>query len=114
MNEKNIWAEKQNKPTLIVRDILKITTDISKNQIYEILLRRGVFKWFSVRRELIRLKMSWKKEISALNHRKSDYEKGYAKAMDKCRGEVRALCHSERWVAPDNDEKAIEYLREKR
>lgn len=108
MNNRTIWAEAQNKPTLIVRDLAAYGID--QDVVYESLLRRGVFKWLRVRRELIRLKDTWKAEIRALNRKKSEREKGYLAAMERCRKDIRALCHSERWVAPDNDRAAMAYL----
>jgi len=108
--KENIWGFAQNKPTLIVNDIVEKYPEIDPNFLYDILLKRGVFKWFSVRRKLIKLKDIWKKEIKELNHKKSKEEKGYHKAIIKCRAEIRKLCHSERWVAPNFDRKAIEYL----
>ena len=110
VNEKTIWACAQNKPTLVVRDIKKKYPDIDEDFIYEVLLKRGVFKWLSVRRELIALKHNWKKEISELNRKKTDKEKGYLKALEKCRSQVRALCHSERFKAPDFDKSANKFL----
>lgn len=108
MNANTIWSEAQNKPTLVVRDLAAYGVDPAI--VYESLLRRGVFKWLRVRRELIRLKDAWKADIRSLNRKKSEWEKGYLAAMERCRKEVRALCHSERWVAPDNDRAAVEYL----
>jgi hypothetical protein len=108
--DKEIWQFAQNKPTLIVKDIVEKYPFIEEDFIYEILLKRGVFKWLSVRRELIRLKNKWKDEIRELNRKKTDKEKGYHNALIKCRQEVRKLCHSERFVAPDFDRKAIDYL----
>lgn len=110
MNSKTIWLEAQNKPSLITKDITKKYPNIDPDFIYEILLKRGVFKWLSVRRDLIKLKNKWKKEITNLNRKKNQQEKGYLKALEKCRKEVRILCHSERWQAPDFDKKAINFL----
>jgi hypothetical protein len=103
LTPKNIWNERQNKPSLIVKDIKNIYPDIDEYIIYEILLRRGVFKWLAVRRELIILKNEWKETIKSLNRKKTDKEKGYLKAMENCRKQVRLLCHSERWQYPNFD-----------
>lgn len=110
MNEKTIWGERQNTPTLVVRDLAAFAP---ADVVYESLLRRGVFKWLTVRRNLIRLKDSWKDEIRSLNRKKSDWEKGYLAALERCRGEVRSLCHSERWAVPDNDRHAARWLAER-
>ncbi len=104
----NIDEEKQNRPVLIVRDLAKhgIPPDI----VFESLLRRGVFKWLSVRQDLIRLKDVWKDEITGLNRKKTEREKGYLCAMENCRKQIRALCHSPRLRAPDNDLSARRFL----
>lgn len=109
MNERNIWQMRQNKPTYVVRDILKRYPMLDKDFMYSILLKRGIFKWLTVRRELIRLKDKWKKELTELYNTKP-HDKGYIKALEKCRKEIRELCHSERWVAPDNDKESIRWL----
>jgi hypothetical protein len=108
MDSRTIWQEKQNKPTYIVRDLSKF--GIHPDMIYDSLLRRGVFKWFAVRRDLIRLKDEWKTEIRSLNRKKTLWEKGYLAAMEKCREQVRELCHSERFRAPQCDLGAQRYL----
>ena len=113
-NRKNIWEFKQNKPSLIVKDIAEKYPDIDTDFLYEVLLRRGVFKWLSVRRDLIKLKNIWKKEIRLLNDtKKTSKEKGYLNSLVKCRQDVRKLCHSERWQAPDFDRNANLFLRQK-
>jgi len=109
----NIWEFKQNKPSLIVKDIKEKYPEIEEEFIYEVLLKRGVFKWLAVRRDLIKLKYIWKKEITKLNKQKNYKEKGYLEAIEKGRKEVRILCHSERWRAPDFDKKSIQFLLEK-
>jgi len=118
---KDIWQFKQNKPTLIVRDIQQLYPQIPENFLYSILLSRGVFKWLSVRRELIKLKDTWKEKVKNILseiviHKKKDklyysYLKGYLKGYEECRKEVRQLCHLDRLQAPDFDKKANEYLR---
>jgi len=120
LNSKNIWNYKQNKPSLIVNDLKQynINPEIS----YKILLTRGVFKWFAVRRCLIKTKNIWKKIITETqnkimqakqdqNNKKLWYYKGYLKAYEECRADVRKMCHSERWQAPDFDKKAQQYLK---
>ena len=109
-NEKNIWNFAQNKPSLIVKDITEKYGNVDPDFIYEVLLRRGVFKWLAVRRDLIRLKNVWRDEVTRLNRKKTNTEKGYLRAIERCRAEVRALCHSDRFRAPDFDKKANEYL----
>jgi len=107
---KTIWNFAQNKPSLVVKDITEKYPEIDPDFIYEVLLRRGIFKWLAVRRDLIKLKDKWKGEITELNRKKSQTEKGYYKGLLKCRKEIRMLCHSDRWRAPDFDSKAIKFL----
>ena len=113
MNNKSIWMEEQNKPTLVVKDLaLYVDSDI----VYESLLRRGVFKWLAVRRGLIRAKNKWKLLITnSINEQKLSKDKryyaGFRKGIELCRKDVRALCHSQRWQAPDFDKGANEFLR---
>lgn len=119
--KKTIWSYKQNRPTLVVRDLARL---VPGHLVYSVLLQRGVFKWFAVRRDLIKLKNLWRDRITALNaelraakESGHGYEaallKGKLKAYEECRGEVRALCHSERWRAPDNDREAQRWLNER-
>jgi hypothetical protein len=135
---KNIWNFRQNKPTYIVKDLwqyidpdavdcLPGNYDRPARLIYEVLLKRGVFKWLAVRRDLIKLKNVWKDRIAGslvtTTHLKKNedtprtryllaYEKGYRRAIEQCRAEVRALCHSDRWRAPDFDREANKFLNE--
>lgn len=121
LTPKSIWLLKQNKPSYIVADLLYF--GVPKEITYKVLLARGVFKWLSVRRLLISLKDIWKDRIkeTLVNISKAkkqrDKEKlyfyrGYLKAMEECRKEVRALCHSERWQAPAFDQSAQLFLKE--
>ena len=112
-NKSTIWNFAQNKPSLIVQDIIAKYPEIDPDFIYKVLLQRGVFKWLSVIRELIWLKNEWRKEIRKLNCKKTQEEKGYYKALLKCRRHIRQLCHSERWVAPDFDTGAKKFLKMK-
>ena len=114
LNPGNIWNFAQNKPTLIVEDLQAFA---DPDVIYASLLRRGVFKWLAVRRDLIKLKNRWKDVIKMTQNvrlktygEQRAFYKGYQKAYEECRAEVRALCHSERWRAPDFDKKANAWL----
>jgi hypothetical protein len=108
-----IWNLEQNKPSLIVDDLEQF--GVPRNVSYAILLARGVFKWLAVRRDLIKLKNVWRDRLTetyrAQENKNTEWRKGYIAAMQECRAEVRALCHSERFRAPDFDRKANEYLR---
>ena len=109
--KETIWNFAQNKPSLVVKDITEKYPDVDPYFIYEVLLKRGIFKWLAVRRDLIKLKNIWRDKITTLNRKKTPYEKGYHKALLECRKEIRSFCHSERWRAPDFDRKANEFLR---
>jgi len=119
LNPKDIWNIRQNKPTLIVRDLEAY--DVPADVAYSILLGRGVFKWLAVRRDLIKLKNTWKECVTATiarihkarrehNQAELAYQQGRLKAYEECRAEVRALCHSERFRAPDFDSGAQGFL----
>ena len=121
LNPRDIWCIRQNKPTLIVRDLAAygVPADVA----YGILLGRGVFKWLAVRRDLIKLKNTWKERVTATitriheakrehNQVELAYQRGYLKAYEECRAEVRGLCHSDRFRAPDFDGGAQEFLEE--
>jgi len=114
-----IWNIKQNKPSLIADDFEKL--GIHPEITHDILLARGVYKWLSVRRKLIKTKNTWKDRIKATladlhsaKFERNDYQvgylRGYLKAYEECRGEIRALCHSDRWQAPDFDRQAQKHL----
>lgn len=128
---KNIANFRQNKLHHIVADLAYRVCN--ENKIYEVLLGRGVFKWFAVRRDLIRLKNRWKEEIIRISNILTDtkieqyydgdghvdyanymkdkyYFKGYRAALEECRRDIRALCHSDRWQSPDNDQEASRWL----
>jgi hypothetical protein len=121
IDEKNIWQFKQNKPTLIVKDIKEKYPEIDEDFIYHVLLKRGVFKWLAVRRDLIKLKSLWLGMIPELIKCKKHYKywnefrdyseaKGYQKCLEKCIKEIRKLCHSDRFRSPDFDRGANRYL----
>lgn len=109
--KKTIWNFAQNKPSLIVDDIVKKYPMVEREFVYEVLLKRGVFKWLSVRRDLIKLKNKWKDEIRELNRKKNQRDKGYYHSLLSCRKAIRKLCHSDRWRAPDFDRRANDFLR---
>jgi hypothetical protein len=121
MDRSNIWMIEQNKPSLVADDL--VIYDVPRNVVHTILLARGVYKWLSVRRKLIKLKDGWKTRVSIeseeIKKAKKDgggyefwYHKGYLKALEDCRRDVRELCHSDRWQAPDFDEESRRFLEE--
>ncbi len=110
---------RQNKPSLIARDLSLF--GIPMSIVHDVLLARGVYKWFSVRRMLIRLKDEWKGRVrlalsmiatykKSKNHYELAWWRGYLRAYEQCRAEVRCLCHSPRWQAPDFDRHAKGHL----
>jgi hypothetical protein len=114
----NIWSYRQNAPKLVARD-LELLAGVEQRVTHYVLLARGVYKWLAIRRDLIRLKNQWRDELTALyrlqetTHRNSlEYHerKGRIKTLETCRKQVRELCHSERWRAPDNDREAQKFL----
>lgn len=119
LNRANIWNWAQNKPTLVARDMEE--HGVPKEVTYAILLARGVFKWLACRRDLIRVKDVWKRKITKTidNIRTSKvtrsrdrlyWYRGYLKALEECRADVREICHSDRWQAPDSDREAQKFL----
>ena len=117
-DRKTIWNFAQNKPSLIVKDICAKYPDVDPDFVYEVLLKRGIFKWLAVRRDLIKLKNTWRDKVTELCHgkrnKKDKKEVGYLKALEDCRKDIRELCHSERWRAPDFDKGAIKFLNSRR
>ena len=116
LNPDNIWNERQNKVSYVVQDLSEFAPP---DVVYTALLRRGVFKWLAVRRDIIKAKDRWKLRVTRsiqLQQQASSgidkaYQRGYRKAVEECRAEVRAMCHSDRWRAPDFDGKAWHWLR---
>ena len=94
-----------------MKDIVEKYPEVDPDFIYEVLLKRGIFKWLAVRRDMIKLKNLWRDEITSLNRKKTAEEKGFYKALLMCRGQIRTLCHSERFRAPDFDSGANQYLK---
>jgi len=114
-----INAIEQNKPCLIASDLAAF--GVPRDSTYSILLACGVFKWLAVRRDLINAKDRWKERIThviaaivvakaAGNKYHHAWLKGYLKGYEECRAEIRAMCHSERWRCPDNDQHARDFL----
>lgn len=119
LTPQRIWCIRQNKPRHIVRDLAE--WGVPEGVAHNILLARGVYKWLSVRRRLIKLKNTWKEnikyshEMTRAAKRIQDKElqefwRGYRKGMEECRADVRNLCHSERWQAQDDDAEAQRHL----
>lgn len=118
LKKDKIWVLKQNKPKYVANDLEKF--GVPREVTHAVLLARGVYKWLAVRRKLIKLKDQWKKEITTIQNeisklpRKSTERKILAerlKTLTKCRQEIRKLCHSPRWQAPDFDKEAQAFLK---
>jgi len=117
----NIWEYRQNKPSRIIRALGSL--GVSETAAAQILMAHGVYKWLAARRDLIRAKNSWRAELTALYRSIEDgtikrgtkehhVAVGRIAALEQCRGEVRAICHSQRWRAPDHDPRAMDYFAE--
>jgi len=111
----------QNRPIFIARDFQE-RYGIPIEETFEILLNRGVFKWLAVRRKLFKLKNRWRDRLTKLYRQVETIKRGTPehrelvgriKALEECRKEIWALCHSSRFQAPDNDRHAQEFLRRK-
>jgi len=117
-----IWSYAQNKPSLVCADLERLA-GIPQAITARVLMARGVYKWLSARRDLIRLKNVWKDELTRLyraiesgeirrgspEHREA---LGRIRTLEECRAQVRAICHSERWRIPDNDPRGGKLLEE--
>lgn len=73
----------------------------------EMLLRHGVFKWFTARRKLIALKDAWRAELRSIQ-RSGDSCR--IRTLVECREALRCVCQTSRWVAPDHDRAAQRWL----
>lgn len=126
-NHKTIWGLKQNKATYVVKDIIQKQSELPlgipliDDDIYKILLARGVFKWFSVRRQLIKYKDFLKRKINntliiqrICPPRDTQYWRGYRKACEDIRKDLRKMCHSQRWQVADNDKLAKYWLEQQK
>jgi hypothetical protein len=105
----NIWSYKQNKPRLICND-LESLYGVPPRDTQRILMARGVYKWLGARRDIIKLKNVWRDRltelyntVNTLKGKERHRAQGKIKAIEECRAELRAICHSERWRFPDND-----------
>ena len=113
-----INSQKQNKPTLVVADMARIGVDPQFT--YHVLLKRGIFKWLAGRKQIIKLKNTLKDKVresiseqkSTQNWTKKHYLRGYRKAMEECRKELRLICHQSRWTVQPDDRHAKKFLRE--
>jgi len=120
VTKRTIAQCKQNRVSLIVDDLAYY---VEKDVAYEILLRRGAFKWFACRRDLIRLKdaLRWwaKQEQFVIRCAKAEGDRyqlararGALAMLEMVRRRINAICKSPRWRAQDNDRRAQKWLGE--
>lgn len=116
----NIWNYRQNKPSRICRALEQYGVPASISA--RILMAHGVYKWLAARRDLIRLKNVWRDDLTALyraieagdikrGSKEHNIAVGRIQELERCRSEVRTICHSERWCTPDHDEAAMQLLK---
>ena len=111
VKKETIWNEKQNYPDLITNDLIKHFDKYDESYVRDVvlstLLRRGVNKWFLVRKLLIRLKKHYvdlinedRKELdsSTLHPSTRAYIKGRMAANTQIRDDLLTLCQAPRWV----------------
>lgn len=120
INKRTINNKRQNKPTYVAQDLEKI--GVPRDITYHSLLKRGVFKWMAARKDIITLKKTIKDRIRDANEwitsakKNGDdpktiaFMRGNLRALQDCQMEIRRICHSSRWRAPQNDNGAIDYL----
>jgi hypothetical protein len=107
----NIWNFRQNNPELVVKDLGRIfgLDSEQREAVRKVLLARGVNKWLKVRRDLIAYKHQLKPQIKYIAEERAKlkqeglYQKASAlkevqKILEKIRGDLRALCHSDRYI----------------
>lgn len=112
LTRETIWMFKQNKPSLVIRDVCSLPVEkIVPREIENILLKRGVNKWLTNRREFIKLKNRMKLDITrtlaAMQTAKQEkrwhhrqYLRGQLSILVCIREDLRTICKSERWVNP--------------
>jgi hypothetical protein len=133
-------ASKQNKVTYVVDDVIRLIRSkpveaITEDDIYTILLNRGVFKCIAARRELIKIKNDLKLEVKMLLAvlklnkprltnlwgskkntqviREVAYDKGCLHVIDGYKKHISDICHSDRVRVADNDRRAHVWLFQK-
>lgn len=119
VSPENIWRYEHNRPTLVAEDLERF--GVPRSVTYAVLAARGVFKWLAVRRDLIRYKDHLRGEVTrvlaAIRNAKASGNlalvhelRGRLRAYEEVFAAVRALCHSDRWRAPDFDGDAWRWL----
>lgn len=119
-----LWKVDSELLSYIIHDLEEF--GVPNNVVHDILIARGVYKAFSVRRRLIRMQQTIlnriiylkgeRKQITNKHGNSSSTRIDYVRiggeiyACETIYNELRALCHSGRWQAPDNDKEAVDYL----
>lgn len=113
VSKQDIWHYKQNKPDLVVEDIIEMfpecDADDLRSKLHAILIKRGVAKWLMVRLMLIRLKKLYVIYINALSAKVRDcknnedwknyhYYRGQRAAFNTVRDDLKTMCMSPRYV----------------
>ena len=109
----------QNRVRYVLRDATTVL-GLDNEQVAglaKVLLARGVCKWLRCRRDIIRAKHEWKGRITEIQAelqdgvtgKRREQLRGELKALIRCREEVRAICHSNRWVlgTDEKDERIL-------
>lgn len=106
---KSINNIRQNKVKYVISDLMDAFNLHPGDEeiIRQILLRRGINKWLTCRRMIIRLKDEWKSEITMLQDEMSCTSggdksrlRGHLKALVGARQDLRKICHLSRWQFP--------------
>jgi len=115
----NVWQYWQNACRLVLRDCRDLfgLNDAQVADLARVLIARGIAKWLRARKTIIRTKDRWKREITTAQEQLRGMSEGPQKqrlrgelaALIRCREDVRAICHSERWTlgADEADEIAM-------
>lgn len=117
VNRSTIWALEQAKPSLVAEDLAP--WGVPSFAVHETLLKRGIYKWLAARRDIIKLKNRIRERLRVAheevrkhprNSRARKRWQGRIETLEWVLREIRAITHSSRWRAPDNDEEAQRYL----
>jgi hypothetical protein len=103
LSPQTINSFRQNSPELIVRDARRMLNlnDEQCEILRQILLARGVNKWFKARRDIIKLQHELKKQIKEFQkkyHKWDPVHKASLKLLNDFRERLREICHQPRWV----------------
>ena len=113
LTPRTIWNFRQNHPELVVRDLRDYLglDEAACAFVRRVLLARGVNKWLKVRRDLIAYKKQLKHELKATDAERlaSKGTPRYRelterlKLLQRVRGDLKALCMTDRWQVWPHD-----------